>query len=159
MYLTTNKKERCVMARIRRQRRLYQANFTLKEYGSWKAARAAAAKWVSNLAKNLPPPLTSKDRLTPRNNSGVVGVFRHREVHRKPNGRKAVYYSWVARWPGCPSRGGVKWSVRRFGEDDGFVLAVLSRRMEIEGRDRVLAALKEAKDKDEFTRLLALRKH
>jgi hypothetical protein len=158
MYLTTNKKERCVMARIRRQRQLHQANFTLREYGNWKAARAAAAKWVSNLARNLPPPLTSKDCLTTRNKSGVVGVYRHREVHRKPNGRKAVYYSWVARWPGCKTRGGVKWSVRRFGEDDGFVLAVLARRMEVESRDRVLAALKEARDTEEYTQLLALRK-
>jgi hypothetical protein len=158
MYLTMNRQERCVMARIRRQRRLYQANFTLKEYGNWKAAREAAARWVNNLVKNLPPPLTSRDRLTTRNRSGVVGVFRHREVHRKPSGRKAVYYSWVARWPGCSARGGVKWSIRRFGEDDGFVLAVLSRRTETEVRDRVLAALKQARDTDEYRQLLALRK-
>jgi len=146
------------MARIRRQRQLYQANFTLKEYGNWKAATAAAAKWVNNLARNLPPPLTSKDCLTTRNKSGVVGVFRHREAHRKVNGRKAVYHSWVARWPGCKSSGGVKWSVKRFGEDDGFVLAVLSRRLETESRERVLGALKEAKDTAEYAQVLALRK-
>jgi hypothetical protein len=158
MYLTINRQERCVMARIRRQRQLHQANFTLREYGSWAAAKVAAAKWVNNLARNLPPPLTSKDCLTSRNQSGVVGVFRHREVHRKVNGRNAVYYSWVARWPGCKSSGGIKWSVKRFGEDDGFVLAVLSRRLESDTRERVLAALKEAKDTNEYARLLALRK-
>jgi hypothetical protein len=85
-------------------------------------------------------------------------VFRHREVHRKPNGRKTAYCSWVARWPGCSSRGGVKWSVRRFGEDDGFVLAVLSRRLETEARDQVLAALERARGADEYRQLLALRK-
>ena len=158
MYLTKNKKERCVMARIRRQRTLYQANFSLKEYGNWKAATAAAAKWVTNLAKNLPPRLSSRDRMTSRNKSGVVGVYRHRTVHRRPGGRKLFYRSWIARWPGCRCRGGVKWSVKQFGEDDAFVLAVLCRRLEGESRSQVMEKLADAKATGEHAQILNLRK-
>ena len=158
MHLTLNKASKCVMARIRRQGKLYQANFTLREHGNWKTARAVAERWVNSLIRNLPPPMTSKDRQTSRNKSGVVGVYRHREVHRKRNGRKAVYYSWVARWPGCPYRGGVKWPVKRFGEDDAFVLAVLCRRLETESRSRVTDWLENIRDNQEYIELLSLRK-
>jgi hypothetical protein len=156
MYLTKKEKERCVMARIQRQGKSYQANFTLKQHGNWKAAMTAAGSWVNNLARNLPPRLTSRGGMTSRNKSGVVGVHLHRQVVSKRIGRKIKKYryrSWVARWPGCEFRGGVKGSVSQFGKDDAFVLALLSRRMETEDRSRVLDALKAAKDAGEYAQL------
>jgi hypothetical protein len=162
MYLTKNKQERCVMARIQRQGKRYQANFTLKEYGGWKAARAAAESWVGKLARNLPPRRTPKGGMTSRNTSGVVGVHRHRQIVRKRIGRKIKryqFFSWVARWPGCEFHGGVKWPVKQFGEDAAFVLAVLCRRMETVTRDEVLDKLAAVKATPEYKELLRLRKN
>jgi hypothetical protein len=127
MYLTKNKQERCVMARVVRQRKLYQANFSLKEYGDWAEATAAAEKWLRSLIKNLPPPISRKGLMTANNRSGVVGVFQHRAV-RQRRGRNVIYRSWVAWWSKCKTAGGVRWSAKKYGEDDAFVLAVLCRR-------------------------------
>ena len=46
MHLTRNETEKCVMARIVRQRQLYQKNFTLRQFGTWTKAETAAKKWV-----------------------------------------------------------------------------------------------------------------
>ena len=157
-HLTVNRESRCVMARIRRQGKMYQANFTLREYGNWTAAKQAAAKWVSGLLKNLPARTFSKGQMTSRNASGVVGVYRHRQTHRKKNGRRSIYHSWIARWPGCKYRGGVKWTVQQFGEEDAFVLAALSRKLETTDRDRVQVELASAKVSGEYRELLGRRK-
>ena len=146
------------MARIRRQGQLHQANFSLREYGSWLAAKQAAAKWVTGLIKNLPPRNFSKGQMTSRNESGIVGVYRHRQTHRQKNGRRSVYYSWVARWPGCKFRGGVKWTVRQFGEDDAFVLAALCRKLETIDRDRVQVELSTAKVSGDYADIMRQRK-
>jgi hypothetical protein len=161
MYLTKNKTERCVMARVQRQGKRYQANFTLHEYGDWKAALAAGQNWVDSIIKNLPPPASRKGTLTPRNKSGVVGVYLHRQTLTKKVGRKNKVYkfqSWIARWPGCINSGGVKWPVKQFGKDDAFVLAVLCRQMETVDRDAIVETLNGIKDMPEYAKILALRK-
>jgi hypothetical protein len=158
MYLTRNKKSRCVMARIRREGRPYHANFTLKEYGNWKSATEAASKWVNSLLKNLPPRAVATNVMTSRNRSGVVGVYRHRQRHRRPGGRVVFYHAWVARWPHCPYRGGVKWPVKRFGEDDAFVLAVLCPRLKSIDRSQLLENLAAARDTNEYREILRTRK-
>jgi hypothetical protein len=157
MYLTKNRKERCVMARIVRQRKLYQGNFSLREYKNWGRATAAAEKWIRGLLKNLPPPLRRRDRPTASNRSGVVGVHLHR-AERKRNGRKVVYRSWIAWWPECKIHGGVKWSVMKLGEDEAFVLAVLCRRMEADVRARVLEKFNATRGTAEFEKIAELRR-
>ena len=52
MYLTINATEKCVMARITRQRVRHQANFTLRQYGSWRKAKAAAGDCQRLTAKH-----------------------------------------------------------------------------------------------------------
>ena len=42
MHLTRNETEKCVMARIVRQKKLHQKNFTLKQFGTWTKAETAA---------------------------------------------------------------------------------------------------------------------
>jgi hypothetical protein len=157
MYLTKNRQERCVMARVVRQRKLYQANFSLKEHGDWDKATAAAEKWLRSVLKNLPPPISRKGLMTANNSSGVVGVFQHRAV-RKRRGRKKIYRSWIAWWPKCKTRGGVRWSVKKYGEDDAFVLAVLCRRLESPLRARVLEVLNETRRTIEYNKILQSRR-
>jgi hypothetical protein len=129
VHLTRNKQEKCIMARIRRQNKLYQKNFTLKHYRTWKAAEFAAAKWVKKVLPTLPAAVPIKDRMTRRNSSGVVGV-RLTESIRKKNGKEYCDWRWIAFWTGCPYSGGVGWSVNKYGDEQAFVCAYLARKLE-----------------------------
>ena len=155
--VTRNKENRCVRAKVLRSGDDRIRYFTLKQHGTWEAAEEAAEKWVQAQLKELPKLQSSKDRKTTRNTSGVVGVHLHHQVVRKPNGNEYEYYSWVAKWPGCKFRGGVKWPVTTFGDDEAFALAVLCRRMEVETRYRILEALDEIRDTPEHKNILKLR--
>ena len=86
MYLTKNTKEKCVMARVMRQKEIHQENFSLKEYGSWAKAMLAGRKWIKEMLPKLPPKMSSKGRKTRRNNSGVVGVHWSPGIVKKMNG-------------------------------------------------------------------------
>ena len=68
------------MARIQRQGKRYQENFGVTAYGGWNDAVAAAKEWVEKMRTKLPPAITSKDKLTSRKSSGIVGVHLHRQV-------------------------------------------------------------------------------
>ena len=132
-------KEKCVMARVMRHKKMHQENFSLRVYGTWPKATRAAKHWLKETLPTLPPKLASKDRMTKRNHSGVVGVNRSLGIVRKPNGNSYECPRWIASWPGCEYSGGLSWSVKQFEEEGAFVLAVLSRRLETINRDKVLS--------------------
>lgn len=138
MYLTKNTREKCVMARVMRQKQMHQQNFGLKKYGSWGKAMRAARNWIKQNLPKLPPRITSKDRMTRRNHSGIVGVHWSPGVVNKPDGKSYQCPKWIAKWPGCPHRGGISWSEKQFEHEGAFVLAVLSRRLESTNRDKIL---------------------
>ncbi|MEC5384630.1 hypothetical protein VVD49_02790 [Uliginosibacterium sp. H3] len=129
LYLTQNVQEKCVMARINRQKTRYQANFTLARYGTWEKANRAARKWVKEILPTLPEPMSSRDRKTTRNTSGVVGV-RLANATRTKDGRTYPDWRWVAFWTGCPQNGGIGWSVNKYGDEGAFVCACLARKNE-----------------------------
>jgi hypothetical protein len=110
----------------------------LKVYGTWPKATRAAKRWLKKTLPTLPPKLVSKDRMTRRNHSGVVGVNRSPGIVRKRNGNVYECPRWIAGWPGCKYHGGLSWSVKQFEEEGAFVLAVLSRRRETINRDTIL---------------------
>lgn len=136
LYLTQNEQERCVMARISRQKQRYQANFTLASYGTWEKANRAARKWVREMLPTLPEPLSSKGRKTSRNTSGVVGV-RLANATRKKNDREYPDWRWVAFWTGCPNSGGIGWSVQKYGDERAFICAYLARTKESVEREDI----------------------
>ena len=136
MHLTRNTQEKCIMARIRRQNKLYQKNFTLKHYRTWIAAETAAKKWVKKVLPDLPPAIPVKDRMTKRNTSGVVGV-RLTESIRKKNGKEYCDWRWIAFWTDCPYSGGIGWSVNKYGDEQAFVCAFLARKLESIDREHI----------------------
>jgi hypothetical protein len=138
MYLTKNVKERCVMARVMRQNQMHQENFSLKKFGNWSKAMRAAKGWIKKKLPKLPPKITSKGRMTSRNHSGEVGVHWSPGIVKRPNGNVYECPKWIAKWPGCPNRGGISWMEKQFEHKGAFVLAVLSRRLETINRDKVL---------------------
>ncbi len=146
---TRNKSSRCVMARISRNGEKYQENFTLKEYKTWKAAQAAADKWVVMMKKKLPPPAARKNRMTKRNASGVVGVWAFLD-----DSKTNTYCRWYARWPGCPNRGGVSFSADRLGDDDAFICAYLARINETVDRERIMKKLSSFRKTKKYKEVL-----
>ncbi len=127
------------MARIMRHCEMHQKNFPISRYGSWEAAEVEGRKWITKQKKILPPSrMNEEGRMTSRNRSGVVGVFLARSIRRKPNGKKYVYWKWIGKWPDCPLKGGMTWTVNdETPDDDAFALAFLSREMRSVDRDKV----------------------
>ena len=146
------------MARVMRQKKMHQENFSLKEYGTWPKALRAAKRWLNKTLPTLPPKLISKDRMTSRNHSGVVGVYRSSGIVRKRNGNMYECPRWIARWPGCKYRGGLSWSVKQFEEEGAFVLAALSRRRETINRDTILTEFESIAGTKQFKDVVSLMK-
>ncbi len=149
--LTRNLASGYVMARITRQKELHSRNFTLVAYGSWTKAEAAATKWLAGLKSQLPAPLAAKNRLTARNASGLVGVALKSSSKHIESGEH-VHYSWQAFWPGNAS--GVRWGIDKYGDDEAFVHAALSRTLETANRSKVQAAFRRIKGTAEYRSIL-----
>lgn len=148
-----NTQGKFVAARIMRGGKTTQKNFSLKAFGTWADAQRAATDWVQETKKTLPEKQTTQGKLTRRNNSGVVGVNIARKVRTK-GANVHEHWSWVARWPGCPFKGGVSWGIDKYGDDAAFILAVLSRRMESVDREAILAEYTSLKNTDQAERIL-----
>ncbi len=153
MHLTRNTQEKCIMARIRRQNKLYQKNFTLKHYRTWKAAEVAAQKWVKKVLPSLPAAIPIKDRMTKRNTSGVVGV-RLIESIRKKNGKEYCDWRWIAFWTDCPYTGGIGWSVNKYGDESAFARAYLARKLETIDRARIEREFLRIRGMKKFQKIL-----
>ena len=127
------------MARIMRHCEMHQKNFSLRRFETWEAAEKEGRKWIRKQKKILPPSrMNEEGRMTSRNNSGVVGVYLAKTVRNKPSGKKYEYWKWIARWPNCPVKGGVTWTVNdETSDDDAFALAVLSREMRSADKDEI----------------------
>ena len=159
MYLTKNVKEKCVMARVMRQKKMHQRNFTLKEYGTWPKAARAAKRWIDEILPELPPMIRAKGLMTRRNRSGVVGVHWTPGIVRKRNGKTYACPRWIARWVGCRYRGGFSWMERQFEHEGAFLLAVLSRQLETVNRDKILTEFESilgTKKYDEIVRKMRM---
>ena len=108
--------------------------FRSEQIQNWARAERAAKSWLRRKLPTLPTAISSKDRMTRRNTSGVVGV--HPAYHVIRRRRKTYeYFKWVSRWPGCKLVGGVGWSTNKHGDDEAWVFAVKCRRTENENRE------------------------
>ena len=153
MYLTINETEKCVMARITRQRVRHQANFTLRQYGSWRKASAAAKAWVDATLPTLPERIARKNLKTTRNSSGVVGV-RLANATRERNGHVYPDWRWIAFWPGCAQASGIGWSVNKYGDGCAFVSACLARQLEWLERQKIDAKVARLRGSAAYRALL-----
>lgn len=111
---------------VRLQRRgvKYAKYFGDSVFGSSSRALQAARIWRNNLLRKIED--REQARIctrSARNSSGVVGVSRVKVV---TNG--ASYEFWQATWSPSPGkRRCVKFSIRRYGDQEAFRLAVLAR--------------------------------
>lgn len=155
---TRNRTDRSVLARIRRQGRIYQTSFPISRFaGSWERAEKAARKWVKAKLLEVPAPLPVKGRRTKRNTSGVVGV-RLADATRRKSGRVYPDWRWIAFWPGCPNTGGVGWSVRKYGDQRAFVCAYLARKSESVDREAIETKVLRMRNSKEYRAVLRLKR-
>jgi hypothetical protein len=145
------------MVRIMRQGKMYQKNFSKKKYGGWGKAKAAAAEWRDEQLKILPPKvMNAEGRMSSRNTSGAVGItLSCANFNAEREGRE--YWSWKSKWPNCEFKGGIGWSVKKYGQDDAFALAVLSRELRTVDRDVILSKFKKLKGTKKLQKIYDLR--
>ncbi len=139
------------MARITRNKIQHSKNFSLVEHGSWKKAEEAAAQWLEEIKVSLPPPSTSKDNLTARNVSGIVGVSLKKSTKYSPN-YESTHYAWHAFWP--DNANGTRWAIEKYGDDEAFVRAVLSRQLESTDRKEIEATFEKVQGTRQYHSIL-----
>ena len=88
------------------------------------------------------PPRSPEGRMSSRNKSGIVGIYPKRSLAKR-NG--LYYYSWAAKWKGCPSRGGISWPCIEHTDNGAYVLAALSLEMRTINRDRIIEEYEKVK--------------
>ncbi len=157
-HVCRNAREKCVKASVMRQRKLHLRYFTLREYQTWERAEVAAKRWINSFIKTLPAEIPREGRMTKKNRSGVVGVYRSKGIVKKPNGKIYACPRWIARWPNCKFTGGLSWSVLQFDEEGAFALAVIGLRMKSVDRDEVLTHLEAILDTSELDGIYALKR-
>ncbi len=155
MYLTKNITGKCVMARVVRQKKMHRRDFSLREYGSWKKAMRAARQWLGKILAKLPPRTYSRDVMTRRNQSGMVGIHWSPGIVRKQNGNVYECPKWIAKWPECRFKGGISWSEKQFEHEGAFVLAALSREFKTTDRDWILNKFERFAKTAAYARIVA----
>ena len=153
--LTDNKQERYFVYRRSDKGRRPGTYFSYRHRDKEEAKKEAVALAEAENARIGPyrPPST-KGRMTSANTSGVVGVWPGHTIVEKANGNIYEYQSWIANWPHCPHKGGMRWMCLSNTDDGAYVLAVLSRRMESINRLLIKEALEEAKQSGLYGEIL-----
>jgi hypothetical protein len=88
------------------------------------------------------PPTSPEGRMSSRNKSGIVGIYPKRSLAKR-NG--LYYFSWAAKWKGCPSRGGISWPCIEHTDNGAYILAALSLEMRTINRDQVIEEYEKVK--------------
>lgn len=111
--------------RLQRRGTRYAKYFADRRYGGSEGSLKAAKAWRDDLLKTF-----SEDERarvcskSSRNSSGVVGVSK--VTIAGSNG--VVYYFWQATWSPAPGqRRSIRYSVKKYGEEEAFRLAVEAR--------------------------------
>lgn len=131
-------------------------------YGGKRKALAAAKEAHARLEEELGPIESStKDRLTNRNSTGVVGVHvAYTQDSRYPN---CEYYAYCASWVNeAGKRKKISFAWNRYGQNMAWDLAVLARQKELTDREKVVAMFerrqgKKTKQSKKATKRLAKR--
>ncbi|TWT75178.1 pathogenesis-related transcriptional factor and ERF protein [Allorhodopirellula solitaria] len=127
------------MVRIARSGNRVHQYFSDSKYGGKRKALAAAKAAYADLLEEMGPAENStRDKLTSRNTTGIVGVHvAYSQDNRYPG---CEYYAYCASWvteAGKREKASFAWN--KYGEDDALELAILARQHQITDRDQVVA--------------------
>ncbi|EMI53598.1 hypothetical protein [Rhodopirellula sallentina] len=127
------------MVRISRNGNRVNKYFSDSKFGGKRKAFVAAKEAYQDLLEEMGPPENStRNRLTSRNSTGVVGVHvAYSQDNRYPGCAYSAYCaSWVTE-DGRREKASFAWN--KYGQDHAFELAVLAREQQITDRDQVVA--------------------
>lgn len=112
------------MVRIARQGSRHQKFFSDMKYGGKKSALAAAVAQHDAWSLELPQRLSTKDRLTSRNQTGRVGVY----LAVSRDSADEDYEAFCASWTDTEGRRHkMNFSLQRYGKKRAWQLACLAR--------------------------------
>lgn len=114
--------------------------------GGKRKALAAAKERYQELAEQMGPPMTSKDRMTARNSTGKVGVHIARsQDDRSPDSESFAY---CAMWKAADGRRKkISFAWNKYGKKDAFQLACLARDHETSDRKHLQSLLDSGEGK------------
>ncbi|MFG0290965.1 MAG: pathogenesis-related transcriptional factor and ERF protein [Rhodopirellula sp. JB044] len=127
------------MVRISRNGNRVNKYFSDSKFGGKRKAFVAAKEAYQELLEEMGPPENStRNRLTSRNSTGVVGVHvAYSQDNRYPGCAYSAYCaSWVTE-DGRREKASFAWN--KYGQDRAFELAVLAREQQMTDRDEVVA--------------------
>jgi hypothetical protein len=155
-HLTDNVSSKCL---VFRHPNLFHRKSVVFSYAHNKDKRLIKEKAVAfavkmNEALGPIPPTSPEGRMSSRNRSRIVGVFPRRTLAKR-NG--LFYFSWTAKWKGCPHKGGVSWPCISHTDNGAYVLAALTLKMRTINRGQVLEEFEKIKKKAEFKKILRLK--
>lgn len=155
-HLTENVSSKCF---VFRHPNLFRRKSVVFSYARGQDKPAVKRKAVAyavkmNEALGPVPPLSPEGRMTSRNRSGQVGVHPKRDIAKR-NG--LPYYFWVARWKGCPMRGGVSWPCLTHTDAGAYVLAFLTLEMRTVNRQQVVEEFQRLQGTQKQTEILSHR--
>ncbi len=125
------------LVRIKRGKLRRSKFFSDATFGGKRKSLIHAKTEYQNWLAQLPPPSSSRGKLTSRNASGVVGVhFSSDTDGRYPNCR---YESYIASWKGeNGKRTNLRFSCNKYGKQMAFQLACIARELLTTDRDKIV---------------------
>lgn len=106
---------------------------------SKKKAEACYQSWVAEME----PPISTRDKITKRNSTGVVGV--HLATESDPRYTDCQYVSYVASWMSEDRvRRNIRFLVNKYGKKNALALATLARENQCTDREKVIAMFEKA---------------
>ena len=106
---------------------------------SKKKAEACYQAWVAEMQ----PPISTRDKITKRNSTGVVGV--HLATETDPRYTDCQYVSYVASWmTEDKQRRNIRFLVNKYGKKNALALATIAREKQCTDREKVMAMFEKA---------------
>ncbi len=117
--------------------------FSDKTHGGKAKSKRKAEECYQTWVAEMEPPISTRDKITKRNSSGVVGV--HLATESDPRYKDCQYVSYVASWMNeARQRCNIRFLVNKYGKKNALALATIAREEKCTDREKVIAMFEKA---------------
>jgi hypothetical protein len=117
--------------------------FSDKTHGGKAKSKKKAEECYQAWVAEMEPPISTRDKITKRNSSGVVGV--HLATESDPRYKDCRYVSYVASWMNEDrQRCNIRFLVNKYGKKNALALATIAREKKCADREKVIAMYEKA---------------
>ena len=111
--------------------------FSDKAHGGRAKSKKKAEECYQAWVAEMQPPNSTRDKITRRNSTGVVGV--HLATETDPRYKDCLYVSYVASWMNEERRRcNIRFLVNKYGKKNALALATIARENMCTDRDKVV---------------------